>query len=176
MPTASQTRPSRDDMNDIQNRRYTEQLNKEKEMRRAWRLHDSQNQVMDPGSPGAHDLELCRDTLKELTADPVRTTTEGLEGRPSRRKQLVALRNQLRKTIDSVDQKIEEEKTAVYDDPARAYAEVRARAARRTRAPAERRPTQREPPRPPRAGRGGEEAGAAAAPARLARALMTRCR
>ena len=29
------------------------QLNKEKEMRRAWRLHDSQNQVMDPGSPGA---------------------------------------------------------------------------------------------------------------------------
>ena len=72
-------------MNDIQNRRYTEQLNKEKEMRRAWRLHDSQNQVMDPGSPGAHDLELCRDTLKELTADPVRTTTEGLEGRPSRR-------------------------------------------------------------------------------------------
>ena len=103
----------------------------------------------------------------------MRTTTEGLEGRPSRRKQLVALRNQLRKTIDSVDQKIEEEKTAVYDDPARAYAEVRARAAR-TRAPAERRPTQREPPRPPRAGRGGEEAGAAAAPARLARALRTR--
>ncbi len=121
-------------MNDIQNRRYTEQLNKEKEMRRAWRLHDSQNQVMDPGSPGAHDLELCRDTLKELTADPVRTTTEGLEGRPSRRKQLVALRNQLRKTIDSVDQKIEEEKRAVYDDPARAYAEVRARAANTARA------------------------------------------
>ena len=139
-------------MNDIQNRRYTEQLNKEKEMRRAWRLHDSQNQVMDPGSPGAHDLELCRDTLKELTADPVRTTTEGLEGRPSRRKQLVALRNQLRKTIDSVDQKIEEEKTAVYDDPARAYAEVRARAAK-THARARRTPPHSARASPPAARR-----------------------
>ena len=160
-------------MNDIQNRRYTEQLNKEKEMRRAWRLHDSQNQVMDPGSPGAHDLELCRDTLKELTADPVRTTTEGLEGRPSRRKQLVALRNQLRKTIDSVDQKIEEEKTAVYDDPARAYAEVR-EGGRRTRAPAERRPTQRSSPP---AARGRAEKKRVLPPhLRGSLVLMTRCR
>ena len=119
-------------MNELQNRRIKEQMDKEKQMRRDWIAHDAQQQVYEPASESMAQLNTLRDTMDNLCADPSRTSDTALEERPSRRKQLVALRNDLRESIKHVDAKLatvdaESQKVdAAYED-AKAAAKERAK-------------------------------------------------
>jgi hypothetical protein len=76
-------------MNEIENRRYKETLDKEKKLRREWNHHDAMQQVFDAGSQEMSNLNNLCDHLENACADQTRTTTGETE-RPSRRKQLVS--------------------------------------------------------------------------------------
>mmetsp|Transcript_5202 Transcript_5202/g.10208 ORF Transcript_5202/g.10208 Transcript_5202/m.10208 type:complete len:132 (-) Transcript_5202:83-478(-) len=102
-------------MNEIENRRYKETLDKEKNLRRAWNIHDAQLEVFDAGTDEMANLLKLRDNLENACADPTRTTAgETLSEQPSRRKQLVMLRNQLRQSLADVEAG---EKKAAADRP-----------------------------------------------------------
>ena len=75
-------------MNEIENRRYKETLDKEKKLRREWNAHDAMAQVFDNGTEEMNHLNHLRDHLEKACADQTRTTTGETE-QPSRRKQLV---------------------------------------------------------------------------------------
>ena len=81
-------------MNDLANRRFTEQLNKEKDQRRAWAKHKQQQQIFDVADDEFKQLGQLRDTLNNVCAEPSRTGSSG-DQPPSRRKQLVGLRNEV---------------------------------------------------------------------------------
>ena len=84
------------------------QLNKEKQQRRQWAVHGAQKEVFDATSAEFSQLDQLRGRLEDLTAEPSKTgKSEVSEAQqPSRRKQLVALRNEMRETLKNVDEKL----------------------------------------------------------------------
>ena len=61
-------------------------------------------------------LSTLKDTLETLCVEPSRTgVTDPHNPRPSRRKQLVQLRNELRTTIERVDRKLDEKDEEAHD-------------------------------------------------------------
>ena len=85
------------------------QLNKEKQQRRAWAVHNKQQEVFDESSQEFQQLDSLRGALENLTAEPSRTgkTEVSSEQQPSRRKQLKMLRDEMRATLANVDKKLE---------------------------------------------------------------------
>ena len=75
-------------MNEIENRRYKETLDKEKKMRREWLHHDKQEQIFEAGTESMARLNKLNEHLLDACADVTRTTT-GAGPQLSRRKQLV---------------------------------------------------------------------------------------
>ncbi len=76
-------------------------------MRRAWNTHAAQKQVFDPPSAEMSQLSDFNDMLGELCAEPSATATTSLASRPSRRQQLVKLRDTMRATLKNVDAKLD---------------------------------------------------------------------
>jgi vacuolar-type H+-ATPase subunit E/Vma4 len=96
------------------------QLNKEKQQRRAWAVHNKQQEVFDESTQEFQQLDALRNTLENLTAEPSRTgKTEVSEAQqPSRRKQLKMLRDEMRSTLANVDKKLETiDKDSAVEDP-----------------------------------------------------------
>ena len=85
------------------------QLNKEKQQRRQWAVHSAQKEVFDTNSAEFSQLDSLRDLLEDQCAEPSRTGKSEVSesAKPSRRKQLVTLRNQMRETLKNVDAKID---------------------------------------------------------------------
>lgn len=107
-------------MNDLSNRRFQETLNKEKQQRRAWAVHNKQQEVFDESTQEFQQLDALRNTLENVTAEPSRTgQTEVSEAQqPSRRKQLKMLRDEMRSTLANVDKKLETiDKDSAVEDP-----------------------------------------------------------
>ena len=95
-------------------RPHLQQLNKEKEMRRAWAAHDAQKQIFERRSDEFEQLSRMRSTLEGVCGDPAAHV--GGDAKPlSRRQQLVGLRNELRSTIATVDAKLDEANNAVEE-------------------------------------------------------------
>ena len=88
-------------MDAVETRRHNETLRKEKDMRRFWKAHDEQRQVFDPDSGAMQQLLCTRDALAGLDEPAPDKVT-------SRRQQLVALRNQLRSSLENVDAALKE--------------------------------------------------------------------
>ena len=65
------------------------QLDKEKNLRRAWNMHGAQVQIFDAGTDAMANLYHLRDNLETACADPTRTNAGETTEQPSRRKQLV---------------------------------------------------------------------------------------
>ena len=65
------------------------QLDKEKNLRRAWNTHGAQVQIFDAGTDAMANLYHLRDNLETACADPTRTNAGETTEQPSRRKQLV---------------------------------------------------------------------------------------
>ena len=96
------------------------QLNKEKQQRRAWAVHNKQQEVFDESSQEFQQLDSLRGALENLTAEPSRTgkTEVSSEQQPSRRKQLKMLRDEMRATLANVDKKLETiDKDSAVEDP-----------------------------------------------------------
>ena len=68
------------------------QLDKEKNLRRAWNTHGAQVQIFDAGTDAMANLYHLRDNLETACADPTRTNAGETTEQPSRRKQLVRRR------------------------------------------------------------------------------------
>ncbi|KAL1528106.1 hypothetical protein AB1Y20_009471 [Prymnesium parvum] len=95
-------------MNDLANKRYMETLDKEKALRRVWMEHDAQKQIFETRSEEMRQLSHLNATLEEACGDPAKYRGAHYKP-PSRRQQLVGLRNEIRSTLAVVEQKLEEE-------------------------------------------------------------------
>ena len=82
------------------------QLDKEKGLRRKWNAHDAQKEIFQADSAEFKKLNSLRATLEDVCADPASHRGDGTK-QPSRRLQLVGLRNEIRTTIETVDKQIE---------------------------------------------------------------------
>ena len=102
-------------MNDLSNRRFQETLNKEKKNRREWAAHSKQKQVFEPAGAEFQQLDTLCQTLEGLCAEPSRTGKTEPGKVPSRRKQLVTLRNEIRSTLKNVNDKLEEDEVEEVD-------------------------------------------------------------
>jgi len=114
-------------MNDLANKRHMETLNKEKVLRRAWNEHDAQKQIFERNSDAMQQLSALNSTLEEACGDPARYKGADCK-EPTRRQQLVGLRNQLRETLATVETRLEVAKGEKEDmDPVVADAREKAK-------------------------------------------------
>ena len=88
-------------MDQLETRRHNETLAKEKSMRRGWKAHAEQQQVFEPSSDAMGQLLRTREALVDLD-EPAGDNV------PSRRQQLVQLRNHLRSSLQDVDAALKE--------------------------------------------------------------------
>ena len=86
-------------------------------MRRAWNVHGQQQQIFAPSSDSMKTLQSLNGELELACGDPARFIGADYK-KPTRRQQLVSLRNELRTSLATVETKLEEAKNAVPEqDP-----------------------------------------------------------